>query len=800
MSKLRLKDLDKVLPTPKRVLRQNEGRLIITNAPDAAQIAFQVMYNPGWPGWLNVKNALFQSLGNPHLTPPHMLQALSMFCQLMLNPVTGTLTFEMDEVKDVLTLTRTNDAEPGSFLANAVYLYVSLQTRLRWIAFRQRKIEEVFLQVEFTYKLREVHDTLYAFLNNYFTTLNEQVSHCSAEKVLTCLLSLQHASDNLDALYSVCFIFAETQNLLRKKCASYLQEDRLLQCGFLQNMMEQVHTRVQTINDRLDGADQAMFQPFVAAVQRLMNQLMNQLPARVRVEESEEDESVPSSAVPASESGKSEEEKTYTLIVPSDFNANGQDDSIKNLYTVFGYGGIEQDPNFPAHQMNIPCKVCVTGKSGSGKTNAILNFIYRTNPDPKNPFWYKVVVFSGVTIEEPLYLNLHKLYPGVELTTNFNELQAHYKNDDPNKPKLIIFDDFIALPQNVLDLIGTFAVNSRSKNWTAFFISQKFTSIPNRIRTTCNYFIFFRINNKRDLNNEIRSGLLGMTKEDILTFNACYEDATRFKMNFLLVDKEQFGTHLRRNFLGFCDRPKKGNEDTLINFYERFHISPIPKPVSWSNHYIASTARICIVGRSGCGKTNIAANYVLLSSKPEMWRRVVYFNPNSLDNQGLIRSLKKLEGKLELYSNIHDRNLQLNTGDKPDVPKLIIFDDFIDMSPKDQKVVEKYAISSRKFGWTCIFITQKFAGKGGLSLMIRTQCNYFILCPGLSQRDIRLLKSVLDIDADRFESCYKGVTSRAKSFHRGKHENIPSPFLLVDEETDDPLLKIRVGFKQPCLG
>ena len=40
--------------------------------------------------------------------------------------------------------------------------------------------------------------------------------------------------------------------------------------------------------------------------------------------------------------------------------------------------------------------------------------------------------------------------------------------------------------------------------------------------------------------------------------------------------------------------------------------------------------------------------------------------------------------------------------DSKDKEKLLIIDDFIALNPKDMKKIEKYLISSRKFGFTVI--------------------------------------------------------------------------------------------------
>ncbi len=56
--------------------------------------------------------------------------------------------------------------------------------------------------------------------------------------------------------------------------------------------------------------------------------------------------------------------------------------------------------------------------------------------------------------------------------------------------------------------------------------------------------------------------------------------------------------------------------------------------------------------------------------------------------------------------------------------KSIVFDDFVDLSKKEMKKLFDYAIASRKFGFTCAFISQSYTS---VPKIISRNCNYLFI-------------------------------------------------------------------------
>ena len=120
-------------------------------------------------------------------------------------------------------------------------------------------------------------------------------------------------------------------------------------------------------------------------------------------------------------------------------------DKIKNYYsTVSKKDLIEYKPdiNFKNHLILPSSMILAIGGTGSGKTNALLSFIERSSGT-----FYKILIFSGSTTDEPLYQMLKNKNPdGVELYSDIKDMPdlTEFENDKQHQ-KLIIFDREIHL-------------------------------------------------------------------------------------------------------------------------------------------------------------------------------------------------------------------------------------------------------------------------------------------------------------------------------------------------------------------
>jgi hypothetical protein len=223
-------------------------------------------------------------------------------------------------------------------------------------------------------------------------------------------------------------------------------------------------------------------------------------------------------------------------------------DTIKNYYEVIG-GSIKktQDKNYKNHYIQTPARICILGQSGAGKSNSVVNLISRFGQ-----IFYRMVIFSGSTNDEPLYNYLSKNIDGVEMYNNINDVPSlkDGEEDDKKHQKLIIFDDFITLNKKEMSKIFEYVIASRKFGWTCLFLAQNYTSIPKIITRNCDYFIMFRLNDNISINNIMKNHNIDNIDKDV--FKKCYINATEKPMDFFLIDlKGDNKTRLRHNFLDF---------------------------------------------------------------------------------------------------------------------------------------------------------------------------------------------------------------------------------------------------------
>jgi len=169
---------------------------------------------------------------------------------------------------------------------------------------------------------------------------------------------------------------------------------------------------------------------------------------------------------------------------------------------------IESNPLMPRH----PFRLVMSGESGCGKTNLLLNMIL------------KYLIFDSLYIcakdlKENAYSQLKEYYDEiqqldrksiktalnnvpdlekhlnkqVEFYNNLNEMKNVDELDGESR-NLIIFDDCIT--EKDQELIQDMFIRGRKKNASIVYITQSFYRVPKIIRDNSNYFIFFKLHLK----------------------------------------------------------------------------------------------------------------------------------------------------------------------------------------------------------------------------------------------------------------------------------------------------------------
>jgi hypothetical protein len=230
------------------------------------------------------------------------------------------------------------------------------------------------------------------------------------------------------------------------------------------------------------------------------------------------------------------------------------DKNIKNWYKEIKQDTKKPiDTNFVKHHI-LPCSMilCIGG-TGSGKTNALIDWLSR-----KNNAFYEIIIFSGSTTDEPLYNLLEDKIEGLQLINDIEDLPelSEFDDDEKDKEKLIVFDDFINLSDKEMKKIKQYLTAGRKCGFTCWLMAQNYTSVPKTILRNCHYFILFKLNDNITINNIIRNHNVDNLDKDVIL--DAYNYATKEPLNFLMVDTKGEGLkRLRRNFTDFINTGNK---------------------------------------------------------------------------------------------------------------------------------------------------------------------------------------------------------------------------------------------------
>ena len=188
----------------------------------------------------------------------------------------------------------------------------------------------------------------------------------------------------------------------------------------------------------------------------------------------------------------------------------------------------------------------ISGPTGSGKS------------------WLTYALICKFLVFDKLYLyTRHTDQPGVQmLITFFEKIEKktgedilHLENDienliplddlDPDLQNLVIFDDFIM--SNHLSNITEYYVRGRHKNCSTIFLTQIYTKVPRPIRLNSQYFAFFKVPNRKEL-QLLYAEVGGMLNKEV--FYDLFHKATKDPYQFFFIDTRAKTKELmfRKNF------------------------------------------------------------------------------------------------------------------------------------------------------------------------------------------------------------------------------------------------------------
>ena len=162
-------------------------------------------------------------------------------------------------------------------------------------------------------------------------------------------------------------------------------------------------------------------------------------------------------------------------------------------------------PYIPDH----PYRILITGGSGSGKTNTLLNLInnqqdidkiYLCADDPyEDKYQFLIQKRENIGLK---HFNDAKAF--IEYSIDMCNVYKNINNYNPDEENkiLIVFDDMIADMINnkkLKSIVTEVFIRGRKLNISLVFIAQSYFKVPENVRLNTTHFLVMKISNKRQL-------------------------------------------------------------------------------------------------------------------------------------------------------------------------------------------------------------------------------------------------------------------------------------------------------------
>ena len=156
-----------------------------------------------------------------------------------------------------------------------------------------------------------------------------------------------------------------------------------------------------------------------------------------------------------------------------------------------------------------PYRILIIGGSGTGKTNALLNFI-NNQQDIDKIYLYRKDPYEDkyqylINKREPVGINhLNNPKAFIECSNDMHKVYKNIDNYNPDKEKkiLIVFDDMIAdmiNNKNLNSIVTELFIRGRKLNFSLILITQSYFKVPKNVRNNSTHFFIMKIPNKREL-------------------------------------------------------------------------------------------------------------------------------------------------------------------------------------------------------------------------------------------------------------------------------------------------------------
>ena len=198
-----------------------------------------------------------------------------------------------------------------------------------------------------------------------------------------------------------------------------------------------------------------------------------------------------------------------------------------------------KSPYIPYHSYRI----LVTGGSGSGKANTVLNLINK-QPDVYKRYLYAKDPYEAkydILIDKRESLGLKHFNDPKAFTEYSDDMHDVYKNINEHNPGkkrkiLIVFDDIIAdiiNDKKLNSVVTKLFIRDRKLNIYLVLITQSYFRVLKDVRLNSIHFFIMKITNKRELQ---QTALNDWSDIDFKDFIKIYKKCTAEPYSFLVND------------------------------------------------------------------------------------------------------------------------------------------------------------------------------------------------------------------------------------------------------------------------
>ena len=200
----------------------------------------------------------------------------------------------------------------------------------------------------------------------------------------------------------------------------------------------------------------------------------------------------------------------------------------------------------------------------------------------------------------------------------------------------------------------------------------------------------------------------------------------------------------------------------IKDWYKMVKNTGIKKDKHYNQHMIDAGSMILCIGGTGSGKSTALIEF--LSRCPEKYYEIHLFSGSgNADSEPLYQLLKEKIPEVRTYNDINEVP-ELESFDDKDCEKLIIWDDYLQLTPKQMKKLNQYVTASRKSGFTNWFMAQSYVHCPKIISRNATHMLLFKLNDNRSLSTIIKNHNQLDLPDDDFKKLHQTITAVPRCF------------------------------------